>query len=633
MPRLRLDDMVARGGSAGRTSCPVWRRTSGRSAASCRTGPGIPRGQVLTVPDPAPPDGGLAQQAVSHAAGDPARRACRARLGAGPFDVLVIGGGITGAGVALDAAARGLSVALVEQGDFAGGTSSRSTKLVHGGLRYLPLGDLRQVREDLVERERLLRNAPHLVRPLPFVLPLYADARRPLGIGLPRVLRGAAPAGVSAGLWAYDLLAGRLSNRPHRTLSRDAARSLLPTMRLDGLRRAYLYYDAETDDARLVIAVLRAAQARGAVLLNHARAVELIQRGGRIAGARVVDVPSGEGLTVSARTTVNATGVWAEEVAALAGPPRFHLRRAKGAHLVLRADRLRLGRAALVLPETDDGRVAFVVPWQGAALLGTTDTEWTGPPEADPAAGPADMSYLLEHAARFLTVPLTGADVLTAYAGLRPLAAAAGGGSTARLSRRHEIYAGPDGLVTIVGGKLTTYRRMAEDTVNHVLGRPGGTPSPTRDLALDGADGFMRAIPPLRARARRDGVSDRTLRHLLRAYGTWTARVLELIEASPALRTLIAAGHPHIAAEVVLAARDEMAVSVADVLLRRIRLGHLLPDQGRDAVSTVAALMRDALGWPAEVEAAQVDAYRRAAAALAPPSAPLSSATLPATMK
>ncbi|HKX19022.1 MAG TPA: FAD-dependent oxidoreductase, partial [bacterium] len=241
----------------------------------------------------------------------PPRRAGRARLESGPFDVLVIGGGITGAGVALDAAARGFSVALVEQGDFASGTSSRSTKLVHGGLRYLPLGDVRQVREDLAERARLLRNAPHLVRPLPFVLPLYAGARRPLGVALPGVLRAAAPIGVSAGLWAYDALAGRLSGHPHRALSAGAAQSVFPALRLDGLRRAYLYYDAGTDDARLVIAVLRTAEARGAVALNYARAVELLRRDGRIAGARVVDLQSGDAFSVPARTTVNAAGVWA----------------------------------------------------------------------------------------------------------------------------------------------------------------------------------------------------------------------------------------------------------------------------------------------------------------------------------
>ena len=548
----------------------------------------------------------------------PPRRASRARLESGPFDVLVIGGGITGAGVALDAAARGFSVALVEQGDFASGTSSRSTKLVHGGLRYLPLGDVRQVREDLAERARLLRNAPHLVRPLPFVLPLYAGARRPLGFALPGVLRGAAPIGVSAGLWAYDALAGRLSGHPHRTLSVSAAQNVFPALRLDGLRRAYLYYDAGTDDARLVIAVLRTAQARSAVALNYVRAVELLRRDGRIAGARLVDLERGDAFSVAARTTVNATGVWAEEVAALAGPPRFHLRRAKGAHLVVRADRLRLGRAALVLPETDDGRVAFVVPWQGAALIGTTDTEWSGPAEPNPAAAPSDVSYLLDHAGRFLTVRLGAADVLSAYAGFRPLLAAPGAASTARLSRRHAIFGGPPGFITITGGKLTTYRRMAEDLMNRVLGLSSGTPSPTRDLPLDGADGLMRAVPVLRARARRSGVDARTLRHLLRAYGTRAARVLDLIADTPALGARLAAGQPHLAAEVVLAARDESAVTVEDVLFRRMRLAHLLPDQGRGAAAAVASLMAAELGWSAADAVEQVAAYRRSTAALAP---------------
>lgn len=550
------------------------------------------------------------------------RRDCRARLESTSFDVLVIGGGITGAGVALDAAARGLSAALVDQGDFASGTSSRSTKLVHGGLRYLPLGDIHQVREDLAERAHLLRNAPHLVRPLPFVLPLYAGARRPLGVALPGPLRRAAPLGVSVGLWAYDVLAGGRAVRRHRTLPAAAARSLFPAMRLDGLRRAYLYYDAGTDDARLVIAVLRAAQARGTAALNYARAVELICRDGRIAGARIVDVQSGRTFSVSARTTVNAAGVWADEVAALAGPPRFHLRRAKGVHLVVRADRLRLGRAALVLPETDDGRVAFVVPWQGAALIGTTDTEWPGPPEPRPAAAASDVSYLLDHAGRFLTTRPAETDVLSAYAGFRPLLTAGDAASTARLSRRHAIFAGPPGFVTITGGKLTTYRRMAEETMNRVLGLPAGAPSPTCNLPLDGAADLMRAIPPLRARARRDGVRGSTLRHLVRAYGTRAARALDLIEETPALAAPIAAGHPHVAAEVELAVREEMAVTVEDVLLRRTRLGHLLPEQGGAAAPVVASLMAAALGWSPEEAARQVDAYRREAAALAPPAAP-----------
>jgi glycerol-3-phosphate dehydrogenase len=558
------------------------------------------------------------------------RHACRTRLGAAPFDVLVIGGGITGAGVALDAASRGLSVALVEQADFAGGTSSRSTKLVHGGLRYLPLGDVRQVREDLEERARLLRNAPHLVRPLPFVLPLYEDARRPLGIRVPAILRGAAPVGVAAGLWAYDRLAGRARVRPHRTVSWDGLRGLVPDLRLRGLRRAFLYYDAATDDARLVIAVLRTAQARGAVALNYARVVAFVRDRDRVAGARVVDALTGEAFTVSARATVNATGVWAGAVAALASTdgaaPGFRLRLAKGAHLVIRPGAIRLGRAALVLPETDDGRIAFVVPWQGAALLGTTDTDWDGAPEA-PAADPSDAAYLLRHAGRYLEVSLSAADVIGAYAGLRPLvdtvAPPAGGRGrktpTARLSRNHVIVPGPEGLVTVVGGKLTTYRRMGEEAVNRLLGRSASTPSPTRALTLDGAEGFMEAIPALRARARRAGVSPATLRHLLHAYGARAAAALDLIDADPALAAPLAEGQPHVAAEVVVAARDEMAVTVEDVLLRRTRLGHLLPDQGLGAAPGVAAVLGALLGWSAAERAEQVERYGRVAATLRPP--------------
>jgi glycerol-3-phosphate dehydrogenase len=274
---------------------------------------------------------------------------------------------------------------------------------------------------------------------------------------------------------------------------------------------------------------------------------------------------------------------------------------------------LPITRAAVVLPETDDGRIAFVVPWQGAALIGTTDTEWTGSADPPPPDG-ADVSYLLNHAARFLAAPPRREDIVSAFAGLRPLVSGAGAaGKTSGLSRRHEIYSGPQGLVTIVGGKLTTYRRMAEDTINYVLRRPPGTASPTRDLPLDGAVGLARGIAPLRARARSLGLTRSMLRHLLRAYGVRTGRVLDLIEERPFLAAPIAKDDPPVLAEVVLAAREDMAVAVEDVLLRRTRLGHLLSDQGREAAPAVAELMAAELGWPPETEAAQVLAYRRVA--------------------
>ena len=528
------------------------------------------------------------------------------------FDILVIGGGITGAGVALDAAARGLSVALVERRDFANGTSSRSTKLIHGGVRYLPMLDIAQVREGLEEQTALMRNAPHLVRPLPFVLPLFRNARRPLGLHLPALLRAGLPLGMAIGLGAYDLLAGRRGARRHRRIDRAGAAALAPPLRLDGLRSAYLYYDSQTDDARLTMVVLRTAAGLGALMANYVEAVGILHEAGRISGVRLVDRISGERFTVRARTVINATGVWAETVARFAGPPAFRIRRAKGVHLVCSNVRLGMRRAALVLPETDDGRIAFIVPWRGVLILGTTDTEWDGG-EDDPEVTPADVAYLLDHASRFLAVPIDRRDLLGAYAGLRPLISI-DNASSAHLSRRHGVVRSGQGFYSIIGGKLTTFRRMAEDVVNAATGRRPGTRSPTWRLPLTGAEGLREAFPGLRARARRLRFSRATFLHLIQAYGTEAARVLDLVEERPALGRLLVAGLPSIAAEVIVALHQEMAINVTDVMLRRTRLAHLLADQGAGIAAAVAALMGDELGWPGEVRSAQVADYARAAA-------------------
>ena len=537
-----------------------------------------------------------------------------ARLRGGAFDVLVIGGGITGAGVVLEAAARGLSAALVERGDFAQGTSSWSTKLIHGGLRYLPMLDLAQVREGLEEQNLLLRNAPQLVRPLPFVLPLYRGARRPLGLRLPGPLRAALPLGMSLGLWTYDVLAGRRGARRHRRLDTAAATALVPALRVDGLRRAFLYYDGLTDDARLTLTVLRTAAKRGAVVANYVEAVGVTAEAGRITGASLVDRRTGERFAVRAGTTINAAGLWAEDVARFAGPPPFRIRRAKGVHIVLPPTRLRMRRAALVLPETDDGRVAFIVPWQGMLLVGTTDTEWEGSDDPDVTA--EDVAYLLAHASRFLTIPLSTGDVVGAYAGLRPLISA-GTAPSARLSRRHEVVRSAEGFYAIIGGKLTTYRRMAEDVINAAIGRVGGMPSRTRTLPLLGSDGLDEALPALRARARQLRLPRSAFLHLIRTYGTEVSAVLDLVADRPRLGEPLTQGFPHIAAEVVVAVRDEMALMLADVLLRRTRLAHLLPRQGTEIAARVAALMGDELAWSVEIRAGQVDDYARAAARFA----------------
>jgi glycerol-3-phosphate dehydrogenase len=540
------------------------------------------------------------------------RRSHLDRIRSGAFDVLVIGGGITGAGVALDAVSRGMSVALVERGDFAQGTSSWSTKLVHGGLRYLPMFDIAQVREDLQEQNALLRNAPHLVRPLPFLLPLYWGARRPLGLTLPPLLRVGLPAGMELGLWAYDMLAGRRGARRHRRLSRGGAAAVVPPIRLDGLRSAYLYYDGQTDDARLTLTVLKTAAGLGALLANYVEAVGIVMEAGGPRGVRLVDRLSGDRFTVPARTVINAAGVWAEDVARFAGPPAFRIRRAKGVHLVCSNARLGLHRAALVLPETDDGRIAFIVPWQGVLVVGTTDTEWTRAGD-EPEITHADVSYLLDHASRFLTIPLDRRDVIGAYAGLRPLISA-GSGSTARLSRRHGVFQSGPGVYSIVGGKLTTFRRMAEDVVNAATGRRTGTPSPTRGMRLSGTDGLVKALPSLRGRARRLGLPRTTFLHLIRTYGAGAATVLALVEARPALGEPLAGGCPHIGAEVIVAVREEMAVTLADVVLRRTRLAHLLPDQGVGIAGRIAALAGEELGWPPSERAAQAAEYARGAA-------------------
>jgi glycerol-3-phosphate dehydrogenase len=564
--------------------------------------------------------GGAARRAAASEERGMDRAAHLHRIRGGRFDAVVIGGGITGAGVALDAAARGLSVALVERGDFAQGTSSWSTKLVHGGLRYLPMLDIVQVREGLEEQRMLFRNAPHLVRPLPFVLPLYRGARRPLGLRLPAPLRPAMPLGVAAGLWVYDHLAVRERRLRFRRLSPAGASGLVPPVRRDGLRSAFLYYDGQTDDARLTLAVLRTAAASGAALANHVEAVRIDCQAGRVAGVRLVDRLSGDAFAVRAGIVINAGGVWAESVAALAGPPGFRIRRAKGVHLVCGNGALGMRRAALVLPETDDGRIAFLVPWHGAVVVGTTDTEANGDDD-QPEASPQDVAYLLDHAARFLIAGIDRRDVIGVYAGLRPLVSA-GRGSSAALSRRHAVVPGPAGFYSIIGGKLTTYRRMAEEVVNAATGRGPQDASPTRRLCLAGAHGLGRVLPALRAEGRRLGLSGATLRHLLTTYGTGTERVLGLVRERPELGCELASGQPHIAAEVVVAVREEMAVTIGDVLFTRTRLAHLLPDQGRGVAPSVAAVLGQELGWGPDVRAAQIAAYVEASRRFAVPRRP-----------
>jgi glycerol-3-phosphate dehydrogenase len=502
-----------------------------------------------------------------------------ARMAEDKFDVLVIGGGITGTGIALDAAARGLSVALVEKDDFASGTSGRSSRLVHGGLRYLEHGEFGLVRESLRERGILYRLAPHLVRPVPMYM-LAGDRRR--------------QATYRAGLTAYEMLAAGRNIGYHRAANAEQVRAALPG--LGGASRGVRYFECQVDDARLTIEVARTAQASGAVLANHARVTGLLG-GGRVTGAAVTDEMTGQRFEVRARAVVNAAGVWAGEVAGLAADARLthdsaDTRAADGARLTPgKADDVRLtpskgvhlvfapgtvpATAALVAPSAaGDGRYIFIVPWEDRAYAGTTDTPYDGDLD-HPGVGDADRDYILAAVAG-LFPGVTERDVVASWAGLRPLLGSADGpgdASTSDLSRRHMIFTGPPGLFTITGGKLTTYRAMAEDLVDRVAEALGGAgPCRTREIALGLHGSAAAAVRLARDEVTRLGLPPRTAARLVQRYGDDWRDATQLIAADRPLGEPVVTGLPVLAAEVVLAGTREMALTDEDVLVRRTRL-------------------------------------------------------------
>ncbi len=532
------------------------------------------------------------------------------RLARDTFDVLVIGGGITGAGVALDAATRGYSVALVEKLDFASGTSSKATKLVHGGIRYLPQFDIGLVHEALIERGILMQNAPYLVEPLVFLLPLYEHARKPVGVPItPPRGYGLGPM-LDAGLWMYDLLAGRRGVGRHKRISpRDAVR-LAPALRTEGLKEAFLYFDAQTNDTALTMAVLRTAAHHNAAIVNYAEVVGFTDSDGRLTGAKVRDVVAGATITVSARHIVNAAGVFAQRVQELTGhESHVTMEPSKGVHLVVARERVRISDTAVVIPETDDGRILFVDPWGTRAIIGTTDT---GKGDLDdPETTGADIDYLLTHVNRYLDVNLTREDIISTYAGYRPLVRSRKK-PTANLSRTHVVIQEENGMITIVGGKLTTYRRMAQDTVD-VMAKRDGLPRahPTERLLLDGALNWPQAKREIERRAQRLGLPSDIIHHLEWNYGRNAQSILDLLEEDSDLRERLAADLPYIRAEVVYACRYEMALTLPDMLARRTRLE--LEDRQRavGAADEVARLMAAELGWSQERIRDEVDQYDR----------------------
>jgi glycerol-3-phosphate dehydrogenase len=529
------------------------------------------------------------------------------------FDVLVIGGGVTGAGVALDAAARGYSVALVEKVDFASGTSSKSTKLVHGGIRYLPNFDFALVHEALVERGILLQNAPFLVSPVPFVLPMYEGDLHP--VGMPFTTPGGIGLGLllSMGLWMYDALAGRYNIKRHRRLKREGVLKMAPALVPEGLKDGYMYYDAQTNDARLTMALIRTAAQQGAVITNYTEVTSFISEQGKIQGAHVHDRIGNQDLAVRARHVVNATGVFSEEVEALTGTESLvRIEPSKGVHLVLSREDLKLGDAAIVLPETEDKRILFIVPWESRAIFGTTDT---GTGDLDhPTASKEDIAYLLKYLNRYLSVSLTEENIISTYAGYRPLVSPRkAGGSTARVSRTHAVLESPTGLVTIVGGKMTTYRRMAQDTLD-VLNRRDGSPvlHPTQSLPLQGSAGWPAMQRDLEKKGAPLGLSPATLSHLGRNYGSEAITLLDLIVDDPSLAQLLIGDLPYIRAEVVYGCRHEMAMTPYDVLARRTSITLEDRQRGLGIVDDVATLMAKEQQWSPEQQKTLVEAFRSA---------------------
>ncbi len=505
-----------------------------------------------------------------------------ARLRAGErFDLLVVGGGATGLGVAVDAAARGYSVALVERGDFACGTSSRSTKLVHGGVRYLRQGNIRLVQSALRERGRLARNAPHLVRDLAFVIPAYGMAERFV---------------YGAGLEVYELLAGKLSLGPSRMLDRDDTLARLPSVEPRGLRGGVLYHDGQFDDARLAITLARSAAKRGAVLLNHAEASGFVREGGRVAGVELRDRIGGTEFSVRAKVVVNATGVFVDELRKREDESAEALVAvSQGIHLVLPRRFLR-GDTALMVPKTDDGRVLFAIPWHDRVLVGTTDTPRPGP-EVEPRALPEERGFVLEHARRYMAEKPREADVLSVFVGQRPLVRGRSGARTASLSREHAMVVGSGGVLSVTGGKWTTYREMAEEVVDKAaaLGGLATRPCATADLRLHGAEGSE------------PGAGEASV------YGSDHAAVMECGAATRLHPRL-----PYVEAELRWAVRSEMAQTLEDVLARRTRALFLDASAAAECAPRAAEVLAEELGRDSAWAEGQARRFRELAARCLP---------------
>jgi glycerol-3-phosphate dehydrogenase len=522
-----------------------------------------------------------------------ARRRAIARMTAEELDVLVVGGGITGTGAALDAVTRGLRVGLIEGRDYASGTSSKSSKLIHGGLRYLEMLDFALVREALRERELLLtRLAPHLVKPVPFLWPLTHR-------GWERVYLG-------AGLALYDRLGGARSVPATRHLSRHGVLAIAPGLRPDAFVGGVQFYDAQEDDARLVAYVARTASEHGASLATRIEAIGFLRDGARVVGVTARDHEDGAELQIRARAVLSATGVWTDELRELAGAGSgTRIRPSKGIHVVVPRDRIEMQTGVLLRTEKS---VLFIIPWGPHWIIGDTDTAWELD-RAHPAATSTDIDYVLEKANGVLRTPLVRADVEGVFAGLRPLVGRSEHADTTRLSRAHTVESPVPGLTTIAGGKYTTYRVMAQDLVDAgVRDLPGDVPASCTDqIPLVGAAGYHARWNQRARIARESGLEPARVERLLDRYGDRTDDLLELIATRPELAEPLAGGDEYLAAEVVYACTDEGALHLDDVLARRTRLSFETRDRGSAAAPAIAALMAGALGWDEARTTLEVD--------------------------
>lgn len=509
------------------------------------------------------------------------------------YDLLVIGGGITGTGIAQDAASRGMRVALVERSDFASGTSSRSSKLIHGGLRYLAQGDFRVTYESCAERALLMRLAPHLVQPRNFLVPVYTWS-----YALQLV----------TGLWLYDIISSKQKSPFHKRIPLDEVVRLAPMIRKDGLMVGYLYHDCKTNDARLLIEVLKSAVRHGATVANYVEVSNLIKSDGRVCGAVARDLLTDGTLEIDARVVVNATGVWMDRLRRVDSPEaETRVRPAKGAHILIARDRIpTLDVAMLFSSGAGDGRSLFFIPWYEGTIIGTTDTEYTG--ELDvPAASDEDIEYILRAVSNiFPSAKLERSDILSSYAGLRPLIDE-GGKSTKDISREHKVFESDSGLLSIAGGKYTTYRRMARDVVDRVAERlrlmqPSIELQPCRTdgIYLSGIDP-KQGLEPLKAevikRAESYGLPQEVAVHLVEDYGRGAEAVLDTLAEDQTLAARISPNLPFIRAEVLYCIRHEQAVCLEDLLVRRTRIALLTPDQGVAASRVVAGMFASELGW------------------------------------